>query len=121
MLKDLKTINSASIFGEYNKNTACDEKNIAALVGVGVGKHKIKNKKDWKAEIQYRHIQKDGLVDILTDYDTFRGGTNVKGIELIFKYGLFNNVTLGLDYISMQELSTDQVEQILQTDISVRF
>ncbi|RAP38213.1 hypothetical protein DID80_03025 [Candidatus Marinamargulisbacteria bacterium SCGC AAA071-K20] len=121
VFKNLKTINNISLSGEYNTNTAVDDENISALVGIGVGSSKINKKGKWKVKGNYRHIQKDGLVDILTDADTFGGATNVKGIELILQYGICHNVVLGLDYISMKELTTDQQENILQTDISIKF
>jgi hypothetical protein len=121
VFKNVDRVKNIALFGEYNTNTGVDDANISGLIGAGIGEYKINAKGKWNAKASYRHIQRDGLVDILTDADTFGGNTNVKGVELTAKYGLCDNVVLSFDYITMQDITTDKVENILQTDFSIKF
>ena len=60
-------------------------------VGFMVGQNKKRN--DWSVYATYRHIEADALVGAFTDSDF--GHNNRKGTAVIFKYSIYDNLTIG--------------------------
>jgi hypothetical protein len=89
---------------------------------LAVGMPKIKSSGDWQASVAYKYLEKDAVLDALTDSDFHLGGTNAKGFVASGSYGVDENVWLSLRWIS-----TDQIDgaplsiDTLQVDLNSRF
>jgi hypothetical protein len=113
-----------AIFGDYINNIDPNTENIGWAAGIKFGAKKVGKKGQWQGKYQYAWLEKDAILDIFPDSDRLGGGTNVKGHEAIFEYGLMNNVVLGLDYyysdnIKGRSATTD--EHLIQSDIVLKF
>lgn len=111
----------ASIFGDYVNNTDPSDEEDAWLIGFKFGDQKVKEKGQWQVKYGYRRVERDSILDILTDSDFFSGKTNVKGHEGIIEYGLAKNISLGLDYYHTEELHGSTEEDLIQLDWKVKF
>ena len=128
--------------GDYIKNTAFDRGEILRRTGVDltdgkdygymakvlVGMPKLEKRQDWQATFAYRYLGSDATVDGFTDSDFGLGGTNLKGYQLGFSYGLDPNAWLTVRYMSAESISSFLVNSdhryavdLLQADINVRF
>ncbi|MDP1853714.1 MAG: putative porin [Candidatus Omnitrophota bacterium] len=110
-----------AFIGDFAENNGAPAKNQAWRAGIAVGK-KIKGIGDWRLLGQYSRIAADALFDAFPDSDFDGGGTNAKGWEVIFDYGLAKNVTLSLDYYNTEPIvGTKVTEQVIQTDLVFKF
>ncbi|MFH1847514.1 MAG: putative porin [Candidatus Omnitrophota bacterium] len=93
------------------------------LIGCKIGDEKVKKQKQWQAGYNYRRLERDAFPDTFPDSDCYSGGTDVKAHEIVFNYGLLDNVILGIDYYYSEPVSRDpdQKEHLLQTDILLKF
>ena len=90
--------------------------------GVWFGQYKVKQPRDWKLLVQYTRLEKDVFFDSFPDSDFNFAGTDGKGWEIIFNYGLAENVFIGIDYYNSEKISAPRADQdILQTDIIFKF
>jgi len=110
----------AGIFGEYAYNFDPDVLNEGYIAGVKFGHKKVK-KGDWQVLYSWRRMGKDAVLDILPDSDAFEGKTNVSGHEVIFSYGLLENVDFGFDYYRMREITSKVDEHRAQVDFTFKF
>jgi hypothetical protein len=87
-----------------------------------VGVPKIKRRGEWQANVAYKYLEKDAVLDALTDSDFHLGGTNAKGFVVGGSYGVDDNT-----WTSLRWISTDQIDgaplsiDTLQIDLSARF
>lgn len=122
--------------GDYVKNLGYDAAEIARRTGLvaaapkvigyqaalTVGNPKVKQRGDWQASVAYKYLERDAVLDALTDSDFHLGGTNAKGFILGGSYGLDKGTGLGVRWIS-----SDQIDGVplsvdtLQVDLSTRF
>lgn len=110
-----------TIIGDYAKNSDPSSDNKAWRAGLAVGR-KVKGVGDWRILGQYTRIEKDALYDAFPDSDFDGGGTNAKGWELVFDYGLAKNVTFSIDYYKTEPITGTKVdEQVIQTDLVFKF
>lgn len=94
----------------------------AWLTRLTVGTPTIDKPGEWKVTASYRHIDPDALLDAFTDQDFHLGGTNSTGWTLEGYYGLMRHTTLGVRYMSAQQLSGPPFKvDLLQADLSVHF
>ena len=121
VFKNFKNDKNLSVYAEYYNNTAVSEGNQAGLTGVTIGNYKLSERGNCQTFVNYRHIQKDGLVDILTDFDAFYGKTNIKGWELGHRRALSKKSSFGLTFHQLQELTTDEKYGLFQADYLVKF
>lgn len=134
---------------EYARNMAFDENDFrkratdAAYAGVnpggrregyqfklGVGDFEVREPGDWQAQLTYRHVGSDAVLDAFTDSDLGLGGTNLRGYTLGVNYGLYRNTSFGVRYLAAENIDTTlnksfpnarfQVNS-LQVDLNVRF
>ena len=110
-----------SLFADYIYNTDPDDDNKGWLVGFSLGEEKVKEKGHWQVRYSYRKLERDAVPDILPDSDFFSGGTNVKGHEGIFEYGISKNMSLSADYYRSEEDEGDIEEDLLQLDWNLKF
>jgi hypothetical protein len=110
------------IVGEYAHNFDPEENNDAWRLGSWLGKSKVKHKGEWKLLGQYSRLESDAFFDSFPDSDFNHAGTDGKGWEVIFGYGLTDNIIFSVDYYntdSISGVSSDQ--QILQSDLIFKF
>jgi hypothetical protein len=87
-----------------------------------VGNPRIKKRGDWQTSFVYKYLERDAVLDALTDSDFNLGGTNAKGFIISGSYGLDKETSVGLRW-----LSTDQIDglplsiDVLQADLNVKF
>lgn len=127
---------------DYVKNTAFDRNEILRRTGVNltdgkdygylykiaVGMPKLEKRHDWQATFAYRYLGSDATVDAFTDSDFGLGGTNLKGYQLGFSYGIDQNAFLNLRWISAQSIDSFSLVpsqrfavDVIQADVNVRF
>lgn len=144
----------AVLIGDYVKNIAYDKAEILARTGltaadfpdghnVGrmlklqVGWPEVQMPNEWNGFIAYRYLGSDAVLDAFTDSDFGLGGTNLKGYQIGFKYGLDRNVNLGVKWMSADSIDsmipssptlgglsgskTKFSVDLLQVDLSARF
>lgn len=87
-----------------------------------VGVPKIKRRGEWQANVAYKYLERDAVLDALTDSDFHLGGTNAKGFIVGGSYGVDDNT-----WTSLRWISTDQIDgaplsiDTLQIDLNTRF
>ncbi len=92
----------------------------AVMLSVGVPK--IQRYGDWQANVTYKYVESDAVLDALNDQDFHLGGTNAKGFIIGGSYGLDKNT-----WLTTRWLSTDQIDgaplavDTLQIDLNARF
>jgi hypothetical protein len=76
----------------------------------------------WRVLFGYRYVQRDAVVDALTDADFHEGGTNARGYFMWGEYGLARNVWTRLRYLSGREIDGARYHlDVIQWDVSARF
>lgn len=108
------------IFAEYAENVngrADNLENKAWQVGAKIGK-KVKKLGDWQAKYIYREVERDAVVDAVSDSDFHEGGTNAKGSELGLKIGLYDGILFNASYFITEEITgpKDELDR-LQLDL----
>lgn len=70
-----------------------------------VGNAVLEKRWDWKANIGYRYLESDAVIDGFNDNDFGGGGTNVKGYILGGKLALSKRVWLGMNWMSTSQIA----------------
>ena len=129
--------------GDYIKNIAFDRAEISRRTGgvnltdgkdygylykIAVGMPKLEKRHDWQVSFAYRYLGSDATVDAFTDSDFGLGGTNLKGYTLKMDYGIDQNASLGLRWMSAESIdsfslipSQRYAVDVIQADLNVRF
>lgn len=107
---------------EFAQNTGVSNENEAWRYGGWLGESKVKKQGQWKLLGQYSRVEADAFLDIFPDGDFNDAGTNAKGWEFIFDYGLADNVILSFDYYNTETVSGGKSDdEILQADLIFNF
>lgn len=94
----------------------------AWLVRATLGSPRLENFGDWYVSASYRHLDADSLLDAFTDQDFHLGGTNAKGWTIEGQYGIFHRTSVGLRWMSTQEVSGPPLKiDLMQADLNVHF
>ncbi|MCM8785760.1 MAG: putative porin [Candidatus Omnitrophica bacterium] len=112
---------SFKLYGEYIRNIESGvSENEGYLIGFTFGK--LKEKGDWEFGYNYRKIEGDATLAILSDSDINGGGTSLKGHKISFGYQVSKNSSFGITYFIGQPLSprTDK-RNTLQIDYLIKF
>lgn len=110
------------IFGEYAHNFDPSDGDDAWRLGLWLGDSKVGKKKQWKLLTQFSRLERDAFFDSFPDGDFNGAGTNGKGWEVIFDYGLTDNVIFSIDYYNTKSVSGSEADQqIVQTDLIFKF
>jgi len=117
-------IQHAALFGQFIKSDA-DNNDTGWLAGLKFGR-KVKELGDWELKYNYRHLEKDAVLDFLPDSDFYGGKTNAEGHEIELKLGLAKHVYLALDYYRSEKIdhdpgTTSQPEDLFQFDVNFKF
>jgi hypothetical protein len=122
--------------GDYVKNLGFDAAEIARRTGLAapvpkvigyqavlaVGNTRVKQRGDWQVSVAYKYLERDAVLDALTDSDFHLGGTNAKGYIIGASYGLDKETSLGLRWISTDQIDGPPLSiDTLQVDLSMRF
>lgn len=76
----------------------------------------------WRATLGYRYVQRDAVLDALTDPDFHEGGTDAQGYFLRTDLGLADNVWTRLRYLSGREIDGPRYRvDVIQLDLNARF
>jgi Putative porin len=85
-----------SIYGNYVTNQDADDYDTGWLAGVSLGK--ASGKGTWGIGYQYRDLEADAVLGLLSDSDFAGGGTDGKGHILTGAYGINKQWSLGLTW-----------------------
>ncbi len=126
--------------GDYVKNLGFNATEIAQRTGLAapvaettgyqavlaVGNPRVKQRGDWQASIAYKYIERDAVLDALTDSLFHLGGTNAKGFIIGGSYGLAKETNLELRWISSDQIDSQNTGgplsiDSLVVDLNVRF
>ena len=76
----------------------------------------------WRATLGYRYVQRDAVLDALTDPDFHEGGTDAQGYFLHGDLGLADNVWTRLSYFSGRQIDgPTYAVDVIQLDLNARF
>jgi hypothetical protein len=83
----------------------------------------------WRANVGYRYLQRDAVMDEFTDSDFHFGGTDAQGFYVVVDVGLANRLWMRLRYLSSNEIDgpalvsgpTQLGIDTLQLDLNTRF
>jgi hypothetical protein len=81
---------------EMDWNSSVDNENHASIIGLKF--NKLKDKGDWISTIDFRHIERDSLLGILTDSDSFGGGANGESIRIMEAYAISKALNFSVAY-----------------------
>ena len=81
-----------------------DEKTKGYDIGINVGWPDALQPGNWNVGLNYRHLERDAVLDAFTDSDFHLGGTDGKGYKLAFRYGIVRSTWLQLRLISTNEI-----------------
>jgi hypothetical protein len=103
--------------GEY-----AEERNVGYQLTFKYGWSDVSFRGNWRAELTYRYLERDAVIDAFTDSDFHLGGTDAKGYILGFDYGLIENTWFSLRYMSSDEIDgpTFGIDTV-QVDINTKF
>jgi hypothetical protein len=103
--------------GDYVQNIGFDENDVAARVGTAVEERNTGWKGQlevgwprpadfgqWQAFVAYRHLERDAVIDGLTDSNFHGGGTDAEGYILGFLFGLTEDTWLRARYFAADEI-----------------
>ncbi len=111
-----------ALFGDYVNNRKVSHADEGYLMGFKFGHKKVKKQKQWQVKAMYRKLERDAWLDIFPDSDSYGGATNIEGYEVVFTYGMLDNVILGIDYYYTERLrGSSRSENLLQVDCIFKF
>ncbi len=82
------------IYGEASQNTKADEYKSAWNAGLKYGK--LKDLGSWALSSDYREVQKDAVIGVLTDSDSSDGGADIRSHRTTFGYQWLENSTVAV-------------------------
>lgn len=121
--------------GDFVKNIGYDKDSVRANtgqdvdaktdgydLGFNVGWPTVYQKGNWNVGVNYRHLERDAVVDAFTDSDFHLGGTDGKGYKLSFRYGIEENTWLQLRVISTNEIDDAPLGVVtILADLNAKF
>lgn len=103
-------------------NAGATPGNVGYMVKLGVGMPEILLAGDWQADVAYKYLESDAVLDALTDSDFHLGGTNAKGFIIGGSYGVDDNTWLSLRWLSTDQISGYPLSiDTLQLDLNTHF
>ncbi len=117
-------IKMISVWGTVINNFDPDNDNFGWQAGLKINKTPKEFGK-WDFGINYRYLGRDAWLDTFPDSDAFDGMTGVKGVEAFFRFGVFKDTHLSLDYYWMREIDgfggPREYQNLLQADLIFEF
>jgi len=134
---DLATFDPVHVIltGDYVKNIGFDHDEILQRSAQNVeaktkgyqakltlGMPKIQQRGEWQAYLGYKYLERDAVLDVMTDSDFHLGGTNAKGYIVGGSYGIDKNTSLGLRLLSANQIDGPPLAiDVLQFDLNAKF
>lgn len=115
----LPGIPSASVFGEYIKNTTLRRNSAGWISGFRLGRRKVEAAGQWQFVWSLRRLEAEAWLDTYPDSDFYGGATGMGGREASLRLGLGRGAAFGLDYYSARSLSVARRERLLQADLTL--
>ncbi|MEA3225319.1 MAG: putative porin [Planctomycetota bacterium] len=109
------------VFGDYLKNTSAkSSEDTGFLLGASIGK--CKKPGNWRFAYNYRELDADAVIGVLTEVTFGGGGSNVKGHTLCFGYQLAKNFQLAASYFSAERTRTTTTDHdVVLMDLKAKF
>jgi hypothetical protein len=96
--------------------------NDGMLARVSFGSPEMNERWDWKAQLAYRRVASDAVLDALNDSDFGQGGTNLKGPSVDVMVALAKRVTAAVRWFSADQVAGPRYAvDGLQVDLAARF
>lgn len=112
--------NQAEILARTGLNIA--ERNKGYVADVSFGDPLVQSLWQWRASVGYRYVQRDAVLDALTDADFHEGGTDAEGYIIFGDLGLGEHVWTRLRYMPSKEIDPPRYHvDIWQLDLNARF
>jgi len=109
-----------NVYGSYVKNTAATSSEDTGWL-IGTTFNKAKDPGSWELGYNYRDLQKDAAVGVLTDSDFIGGGTNGTGHMFSAKYQFTKNIQGGLTYFLSQKGDKNDDYRRFMADLCFKF
>jgi len=98
------------------------ERTLGYQVGVTVGWPRVTLVGNWNVSLYYKYLERDAVLDAMTDSDFHLGGTDAKGWILSGKYGLEENTWLTARWITSDSIDgVNMGVDLFQLDVSAKF
>lgn len=124
-----------SLTADYVRNIAYDRGDILERTGarvsprnegyhvlLNVGYEQIDASGEWQVFGSYKYLQRDAVLDALTESNFHRGGTDAKGWTLAGSLGLTSRTWVQLRYMSSDQIDLAPLGiDILQFDVNTKF
>ncbi|MBP8604728.1 MAG: putative porin [Phycisphaerae bacterium] len=110
------------VFGDLAHNTGAESgQNNAWLAGASIGK--AAQKGTWSFAYNYRDIEADALLGVLTEATFGGGGTDLKGHKYSFSYQLAPNTQIGLSYMDAKRTRSGKTTDydVVLADFTIKF
>ncbi len=128
--RGLSTDDALAIFGaarlqnfeDANATNTYRKRNKAYSFDVKIGSKRIRRRGEWQADINWRHVERDAVLDAFTDSDFHLGGTDAEGWWLAGSYGIADDTWLTARWVSADEIDGPPLGiDILFFDLNTRF
>jgi hypothetical protein len=110
----------ASVYGSYVKNTSATTSEDSGWL-IGTTFNKAKEAGSWELGYNYRDVQKDAVIGVITDSDFVGGGTDGKGHMICGKYQISKNIQAGLTYFIAKKGDAGDDYRRLMADLLFKF
>jgi HEPN domain-containing protein len=115
-------VNNRGATSSTNTSGAYEGGDTAWMVTFKVGAAALQKRWDWNADIGYRYVESDALVDGFADSDFGGGGTNLRGFTIGGNLALSSRVWLGARWMSASSIAGPTYKNdILQVDLNAKF
>jgi len=102
--------------------TDIERRNKAYSFDVKIGNKRIRQRGEWQTNVNWRHVERDAVLDAFTDSDVHLGGTDAEGWWLSGSMGIANDTWLTARWISADEIDGPPLGiDVLQVDLNTRF
>ena len=117
--RDIERLFGQVLAGDYSYFAPRTKGYVADL---GFGDPTVFQAWNWRGQVGYRYVQRDAVLDALTDPDFHGGGTDTQGFYLNGSLGLAEDVWGQLRYFSGRAIDGPRYdEDVIQLDLNARF
>jgi hypothetical protein len=108
------------VYGSYVKNTSANTSEDTGWL-IGATFNKAKDPGSWELGYNYRDVEKDAVLGVITDSDFIGGGTDGKGNMFSGKYQLTKNIQAVLTYLLTKKGASEDDYRRLMADLVFKF
>ncbi len=117
---DTSSVNGPSVYTVDGKEVKKETEGYQ--FGVSVGTQTVQNLWDWKALLNYKHLEADAVMDAFTDSDFHLGGTNAKGWIIGGDMGVAKNTWISTRWLTANQISGTPLSiDVFQLNINAKF